>query len=144
MLSAAVTPWEGYMARMKVLIALLWLMLPAAAAAQTSPGWPFGYVPTAAEWNAAFAAKIDYTGAAPITSAGGTLAGKLNFANSTSASAGFNCGIGTAPSSPIDGDIWCTTAGMFARINGSTIALGTSGGTLAVTAGGTGQTSFTA
>lgn len=28
---------------------------------------------------------------------------------------------GTAPSSPVDGDIWTTTAGLFIRINGSTI-----------------------
>lgn len=28
---------------------------------------------------------------------------------------------GTAPSSPVDGDIWTTTAGLFVRVNGSTV-----------------------
>jgi hypothetical protein len=120
------------------------LLAPAAALAQTSPGWPFGYVPTAAEWNAAFAGKADYTGSMPITAAGGTFTGKVNFLSSSAGTAGMNCGVGTTPSSPINGDIWCTSAGMFVQINGSTIPLGTSGGTLAVTGGGTGQTSFTA
>ena len=115
------------------LAAALW-MLPAAALAQSSPGWPFGYVPTVAEWNAAFASKADFTGSSPITSAGGTFTGKVTFANSATGTAGMNCGVGTAPSSPIDGDIWCTTTGMFVRINGSTVGpLGTgAGGTLAV------------
>lgn len=125
------------------LAAAIWLA-PAAALAQTSPGWPYGYVPTAAEWNAAFAGKTDFTGSPAITASGGTLTGKLNFAASAAGTAGVNCGVGTAPASPINGDIWCTTAGMFVQINGSTIPLGTSGGTLPVTGGGTGQTSFTA
>ena len=39
---------------------------------------------------------------------------------------------GTAPSSPINGDIWSTTTGVFARVNGSTVGpLGPSGGTAA-------------
>lgn len=128
----------------RLFLAALVALLPAAAAAQTSPNWPFGYVPTIAEWNAIFASKADFTGSVPITAAGGTMTGKLNFLASSSGTAGMNCGVGTTPSSPLDGDIWCTTSGMFVRINGSTIALGTAGGTLAVTAGGTGQTSFTA
>ena len=80
----------------------------------------------------------------PSLAAGGTLTGKLNFAASTAGTAGVNCGVGTAPASPINGDIWCTSAGMFVQIAGSTVPLGTSGGTLAVTGGGTGQASFTA
>lgn len=35
---------------------------------------------------------------------------------------------GTAPSSPVDGDIWTTTTSIYARINGSTIDLGGGGG----------------
>lgn len=36
---------------------------------------------------------------------------------------------GTAPSAPTDGDIWTTTAGVYVRINGSTVGpLGTGGG----------------
>jgi hypothetical protein len=125
------------------LAAAMWLA-PAAALAQTSPGWPYGYVPTSAEWNLWFSNKTDYTGAAAITAAGGTLTGKLNLAASTSGTAGINCGVGSAPASPVNGDLWCTSAGMFVQIAGSTVPLGTSGGTLPVTGGGTGQSSFTA
>lgn len=36
-------------------------------------------------------------------------------------SAGLNVPHGTAPSSPVNGDMWTTTAGLFVRINGSTV-----------------------
>jgi hypothetical protein len=39
---------------------------------------------------------------------------------SASASAGFRVPHGAAPSSPVDGDLWTTTAGLFVRINGVT------------------------
>ena len=132
------------MDRMKTfaLVAAMWL-LPFAALAQTSPGWIFNYVPTTAEFNAAFAGKTDYTGSPAITSVGGTFSGKVNFAASSAGTAGLNCGVGTAPSSPVNGDLWCTTTAMFVRINGSTVQLG-GGGTLTVPNGGTGQTTFTA
>lgn len=42
-------------------------------------------------------------------------------AASASASAGLRVPHGAAPSSPTDGDIWTTTAGLFVRINGSTV-----------------------
>lgn len=126
------------------LAAAIW-MLPAIALAQTSPNWPFGYVPTVQEFAAAFAGKMDYLGSPAITAAGGTLTGKLTFANSSSGSAGMNCGVGTAPSSPVNGDVWCTTAGMFVYAGGVTIGpFGAgAGGTLAVNAGGTGVTTIT-
>jgi hypothetical protein len=28
---------------------------------------------------------------------------------------------GTAPTSPVDGDVWTTTAGLYVRINGVTV-----------------------
>lgn len=37
------------------------------------------------------------------------------------ARAGLNLPHGTAPSAPVDGDMWTTTAGLFVRINGSTV-----------------------
>ncbi len=125
------------------LAAAMWLA-PAAALAQTSPGWSFGYVPTTAEWNAVLAGKADFTGSSPITSAGGTFTGKVNFAASTSGIAGMNCGVGAAPSSPVDGDIWCTNTAMFVRIAGSTVSLGGAAAVTTVPNGGTGQTTFTA
>ncbi len=124
------------------LAATMWL-LPFAALAQTSPNWSFGYVPTTAEWNAVLAGKTDFTGSPAITAAGGTFTGKVNFLASSSGTAGMNCGAGTAPSSPINGDIWCTSTAMFVRINGSTVQLGGAGVTT-VPNGGTGVASFTA
>jgi hypothetical protein len=35
--------------------------------------------------------------------------------------AGFKLPHGTAPSSPVDGDVWTTTAGLYAQINGKTL-----------------------
>jgi hypothetical protein len=51
---------------------------------------------------------------------GGTLQGKLVTATPTTASAGFNLPAGTAPTSPVDGDTWSTSAGMFVRVGGVT------------------------
>lgn len=45
----------------------------------------------------------------------------LQTAASTSGIAGFRLPHGTAPSSPGDGDMWTTTAGLFVRINGVTV-----------------------
>jgi hypothetical protein len=116
------------------------------ALAQSSPGLAFGEVPTAAQWNSYFSQKQDYLGYVPLSTLGGTMLGKLNLVASGSTAAGLNCGAGSAPSSPVNGDVWCTSSGMFAQINGSTVGPFGTGvvGTLAVTSGGTGQTTFTA
>ncbi len=50
-----------------------------------------------------------------------TVAGTLITQASESARAGFRLPHGAAPSSPTNGDIWTTTAGLFARINGATV-----------------------
>ncbi len=42
-------------------------------------------------------------------------------AASTTTRAGLNIPHGSAPSSPVNGDMWTTTAGLYVRINGSTI-----------------------
>jgi hypothetical protein len=47
-------------------------------------------------------------------------AGKVNTVASTTANAGLSVPHGTAPTSPVNGDIWTTTSGLLARINGST------------------------
>lgn len=62
---------------------------------------------------------------APIASP--TFTGKTTTAASVSGEAGFNIPAGTAPSSPVNGDIWTTTAGVFAQINGSTKQLADTG-----------------
>ena len=47
---------------------------------------------------------------------------RLNgFEASTTALASLNVPHGAAPTTPVDGDIWTTTAGLYVRINGSTV-----------------------
>lgn len=53
--------------------------------------------------------------------AGDTMTGKLNTVASSATEAGLSVPHGAAPSAPTDGDVWTTTAGLFARINGSTV-----------------------
>jgi len=47
---------------------------------------------------------------------------------STAGAAPLRVPHGTAPSSPADGDVWTTTAGVFARVNGATKDLTAGGG----------------
>ena len=46
--------------------------------------------------------------------------GKINTIPSVAASAGFNVPHGAAPTTPVNGDIWTTTTGLFMRQNGFT------------------------
>jgi hypothetical protein len=46
--------------------------------------------------------------------------GKVNTIASTTTNAGLNVPHGTAPTSPVNGDIWTTTSGLFMRQNGTT------------------------
>jgi len=47
--------------------------------------------------------------------------GKVNtIASDATVGAGFNIPHGTAPTTPVNGDIWTTTSGLLARINGAT------------------------
>jgi len=47
--------------------------------------------------------------------------GKIQTATSTTSVAGLNIPHGTAPTAPVNGDIWTTTSGVYAQINGSTV-----------------------
>jgi hypothetical protein len=96
-------------------------LFAAPAFAQTSPNFTFGFVPTTAQWNALFANKQDFLGAAPLLTTGGTMTGPLLTAASTAINTGFNIPPGTAPTTPNNGDMWTTTAGLFVQINGATI-----------------------
>lgn len=49
------------------------------------------------------------------TLGGGTYTGKITTMSPVSGGAGFNLPLGTAPSSPADGDLWATTSGVFFR-----------------------------
>lgn len=101
--------------------ALLWLAAALPAAAQTSPNFTFGQVPTVAQWNALFASKQDYLGAAPLLVTGGAMSGPLVTAASLTSAAGLNLPQGAAPTSPNNGDLWTTSAGIYVQINGSTV-----------------------
>lgn len=62
----------------------------------------------------------------------------VTFPAPTTSIPSLNLPHGTAPSAPTDGDVWTTTAGMFVRVNGSTVGpLGTGGGGGDVTKVGT-------
>lgn len=127
--------------RSLLLIPLLLWATPAAS--QSSPGLIFGKVPTPAEWNSYFAAKQDTLGYIPLNSGGGVMTGPLITAASTTAGAGLNCPQGTAPTTPNNGDIWCTSAGMFVQIAGGTVGpLGTGGGGGGTPGGSNGQVQF--
>ena len=59
--------------------------------------------------------------------------GKTTFQASSATAASINLTPGTAPTSPANGDMWSTTAGVYAQVNGSTVGpFGTGGGTLTV------------
>lgn len=65
------------------------------------------------------------------TYVGLTGSGKLVTAASTTSQAGLNLPAGTAPTSPVNGDLWTTTTGLFARVNGTTVGpFGTSTGSV--------------
>lgn len=59
-----------------------------------------------------------------------TTAGRVLTAASTTAGSGLRLPHGAAPTSPVDGDVWTTSAGgMYARINGATVGPFSAGGT---------------
>jgi len=58
-------------------------------------------------------------GAAPVTTTGLLLPATAAGASS------LRLPHGTAPSSPVDGDLWTTTSGLFARIDGATVQFAT-------------------
>ena len=56
----------------------------------------------------------------PADLGGDTFTGEIVTVASAAGGAGLNLPPGTAPNSPRDGDLWTTTAGLYARINGTT------------------------
>jgi len=56
----------------------------------------------------------------PAGTLNASIFGKLNTAASTTGAAGLNVAPGVAPTSPVNGDIWVTSTGAFARVNGVT------------------------
>ena len=63
-----------------------------------------------------------------------TAAGLIQTIASTTTTAGINVPHGAAPTTPVNGDVWTTTTGMYVRVNGATVGpLGAGGGTPATT-----------
>lgn len=79
----------------------------AGLALKNSAGTDVLTVGSANTTNATFAGALNITG-------------KLNTAASATGGAGLNLAPGTAPSSPSNGDMWLTSGGVFARVNGVT------------------------
>jgi len=67
-----------------------------------------------------------------VTNVGGKL---TTVASAAVAGAGFNIPPGIVPDTPINGDIWSTTSGVFARVNGATIQFGDASANGTVTSG---------
>ena len=69
-----------------------------------------------------------------ITAGAQTVSGVKTFsvppvlATPTTAQASVNLPHGTAPTTPANGDMWTTTGGVFARVNGATVQLDAAGG----------------
>lgn len=62
---------------------------------------------------------------------GGTLTGELTLDDSTTSNASLNMPHGVAPTTPSNGDMWTTTAGLFIRVNGNSFQSGMHIGTSA-------------
>jgi hypothetical protein len=114
----------------KIAAIAAWLWLSAGAAlAQTSPNLTFGQVLTPAQWNQLFINKQDTIGFTPLNVAGGVMSGRLVTASPSSTTAGFNLTPGSTPASPVNGDFWLTSTGVFAQVNGATVGPFTSAAT---------------
>src|SRR5579863_9434824 len=96
--------------------------------APTNPPMTYGMVPTVGQWVGWFQQKQDVLSAAPLTVSGGTMLGRLNLFPSSTTQAGVNFGVGSTPTSPINGDMWVTATGAFIQVNGSSVNLGSGGG----------------
>jgi len=93
----------------------------AAQAQSTCPAIVYGAILTPGQWNQCFSNKQDTLGYTPVNRAGDAMTGRLVTNASTTSRAGFAISPGIAPIAPVDGDLWTTTGGVFARVNGSTV-----------------------
>lgn len=106
----------------KITLALASMLAMATAAhAQSGGGFLPGQTLTAAQVGAALAKKQDYVaGQTPAyLSVQNQFTQEQLFTSSNSGGASFRCTPGIAPASPVNGDIWCTSAGMYIQIGGS-------------------------
>jgi len=76
-------------------------------------------------------------GYTPANRDGDTFTGKVITLTPTTSAASLNLPHGVAPTTPVNGDVWSTTSGVFAQINGATTQLAGSGGSYLPLSGGT-------
>jgi hypothetical protein len=80
-------------------------------------------------------AALEELDAKKVKVAGDQMTGRLVTAASTTGEAGINVAPGVAPAAPVNGDLWSTAAGLFARIAGATWNLLAANVTAVLTAG---------
>lgn len=74
------------------------------------------------------------------TSQNATFAAKLNTVASSTSAAGLNLPQGTAPTAPVNGDLWITSGGLYAQVAGATVGPFSAGpGTITLTGNVTGS-----
>lgn len=89
--------------------------------------WDSGAIPLSlgagtTHWQITTAGALNTVGGSgAIAAASLSLTALLQTAASATGSAGINLPHGAAPSAPVNGDMWTTTAGLFVRINGATV-----------------------
>lgn len=108
----------------KSLTALLFaatLWATPALAQNACPSIINGAVLTAGQWNACFQSKQNTLGYVPLNKGGDAMGGKLTTAASAAVGAGINLPQGVAPTTPNNGDVWTTSAGMYVQIAGVTL-----------------------
>jgi hypothetical protein len=66
-------------------------------------------------------ANFNNLNAEKLELSGGTMTGKVTLFTGSTAAASATVPHGAAPTSPVNGDIWSTTAGFFFRQNGTTV-----------------------
>lgn len=98
-------------------------LLHGSAHAQSTPNFSYGQVPSAGQWNAAFASKQDRLTYTPLNQAGGTMSGRLATMPSTVNGSGFSLLPGAAPASPSNGDMWISGGNLFVQLDGQPVAL---------------------
>ena len=104
-------------------------LVTTAASTNTTAGFnlPHGAAPTAPVngdvWTdtTGFYYRINGATVTPATLAGGTYTGLISTVASTTTNAGFRLPHGASPTSPVNGDLWTTSTGLFVRVNSVTL-----------------------
>lgn len=110
----------------KLLLAILLALAPIQASAQaltpscSNPPPNFGVVWTPGQWITCLSSFQAYLGYVPLNVAGGTMTGELFLQQSSTTNAPLNMPPGVAPTAPVNGDVWFTSAGMYYRAGGVT------------------------